>query len=263
MKKTLPLNPDGTVDFSKVDPSNDFDLFPKMFSSIDDIEKFVYENRYELPLIRDIIDHLKKDKLELTPTETKWYSDEMFDYIYDVYRVPIPQTKQEVFNWLTDYVSEYLRNYGFEYFKKESFRNCKMNYDTQVRFDNFTKERGISVKDNSLLPKEINYYPDIPTDLSHYNDYYICNKETVIEQFWIRSATYGIPFWVAAEKEAYMRVWVFPTYVYIFGHDDYSWTLETKTEQEAKEFSHYLKCGAPVWNFEYASTIHKDLEFTN
>jgi len=262
-KKKLPLNPDGSVDFTKIDPSNDFDLFPPMFSCPEDIEKFIHEENLQWVLlsVTDILQARKNKKLEITPTEDQFYFGAMFDYIYDVFRVPVPETRIKVKDWLDEYVCENLRLYGFEYFKKVSFDRVRRDFDRKVRFEKFITERNIDFKGKEVI-REINCYREIPVG-ENWGDFHVCYKPELIEQFWIRSSMIYCPFWMPSEEEAYMRVWVFPDRVYIFGQDDASWTLTTNNEEKSKEFARYLKCTAPVWNFEYIELIHPELKFTN
>lgn len=265
-KKTLPLNPDGSVDFSKVDPHNDFHLFPKIYQCPEDIEKFILEENLkdELPLIVDILKCRKTKKLGITTTEDKWYFDELFDYIYDVFRIPLPETKKQVKDWLDVYVTEHLRIYGFSYFKEQSFKNVRQSYKQKKDFQERMKAWPELLKGNVLSLQEINYTNDIGVGEGNCNSYYLSSNPDIIEQFWIKSDLIaGQPRCIEETNEAYMRVWVYPDRVYIFGCDDMSWTLTTKNAEESKDFACFLKCAAPVWNFCYPELIHPNLEFTN
>lgn len=261
IKKELPRLSDGTIDYSKIDLAEDFGLFPKLFSTPDDIEKFIIDNNVDVPLTKDILKHLKGIKLSITPTEKKFYSEAMFDYIYDVFRIPVPETTKKVIDWLNDWVEDNLRESGFAYFKKHSYESLRDHYNTQLHLKSILEKYHYEQGADSILP-EINFFNDI--ELDHSKDYYISKAENIVEQFWIRSdMNSGQPVWIKKENEAYMRVHVYPDRVYIFGCDDMSWTFKARIREDALEFSQYLKCAAPVWNFNYRKLIHPNLEFTN
>ena len=55
-KTELPRLPNGEIDFSQVDPSNDFRLFPKIFSTPEDIYDFIIKESLELPFLRELLE---------------------------------------------------------------------------------------------------------------------------------------------------------------------------------------------------------------
>ena len=245
-------------DLSKVDIGNDFRDFPQLYKTPNDIEKFIAEHKLNVPVLSNVLKLRKGTKLGLTPTEDKMLFEDLFDYIYDVFRVPVEETYKSMKDWLVNYIEGKLVMNGVNGLKQDYYTNSgklehyKMAMDTAKCF----KEEGLVYRN---APKEINYFTDVKVE---HPDYYNRTRETIIESFWIKTdRNSNQP--VIVGKEAYSRVHVYPDRVYIFGCDDSSYTLETKTEQEAKDFAHLLKCAAPVWNFTYAKYIHKDLKFTN
>ncbi len=242
-------------DLSKVDISNDFRDFAQLYKSPEDIEEFIKVRNIsaQLPCLMNILELRKTGKIEVTPTELKFYFDSMFDYIYDVYRVPVEETYVQMERWL-EYIEKELVYNGFRWAIAHAFDNLRSRYMTAVRLNKFF--------DETPTPRNpcpvINYYKKIECSDE---DYYKCKTPGLIEEFWIKSDQWsGQP--VTVGDESYMRVWVRPTNVYIFGCDDMSYTL-TGTREEMEEFSDYLKKASPVWNFSYTRLIHPKLEFTN
>jgi hypothetical protein len=242
-------------DLSKVDISNDFRDFPQLYSCPEDIEKFIIEHKIDAPVLSRILQLRKGTLLGLTPTEDKFIFEEFFDYVYDVFRVPVPETYKRMKEWLTDYLEGQLVMRGIEGIKERAYDSVKHSFDVKLRFVEFCEEEKIPCK-RPLT--EINYFKEIEkTNINGSK-----TDPDLIEYFYIKTDSHGIqPFRV--DGEYYARVNVYPDRVYICGCDDFSWTLTTKNENEAKGFARYLKCAAPVWNFCYPKTIHKDLEFTN
>ena len=248
-------------DLSKVDIGNDFRDFPQLYKTPNDIEKFIAEHKLNVPVLSNVLKLRKGIKLDLTPTEDKMLFGDFFDYIYDVFRVPVKQTYEGMKNWLVDYLEEKLVMGGIDGMKHDYYMEVINRYDSKLSMNNFfnkfCSKKGVDSTRRTL--EEINYFLDVKVE---HPDYYNRTREKIIESFWIKNdRNSNQP--VKVGNEAYSRVHVYPDRVYIFGCDDSSYTLETKTEQEAKDFAHLLKCAAPVWNFTYAKYIHKDLKFTN
>lgn len=239
-------------DLSKVDISEDFRRFPPLFSSPDDIEQFIHKRNLSYPVIQNLLKLRKENKLSITPTESSFYFASLFDYIYDVYRVPVEATYKGTEGFL-DYIEGELVHNGFSSIAKKSYERLPDNWETLKRLNAFLRKRA--------KPKFINYYTDIGLSEKE-NSYYLSADPELIEQFWIRSSLCGGQPQVIGD-EAYMRVYVYPNRVYIFGCDDCSYTLTVKSKKAAKDFVNYLKSMAPVWNFSYSKLIHEDLEFTN
>lgn len=240
-------------DLSKVDISEDFMRFPPLFSSPDDIENFIHSRNLSYPVLQNLLRLRKENKLDITPTESNFYFAELFSYIYDVYRVPVEETYKGAQKFL-DYIESYLVDSGFDLVIKKSYERLLEDWETRKRLYAFLGRR-------RSKPEFINYYTEIGLNEKE-NSYYLCSKSELIEQFWIRSCRHsGQPQIVG--DEAYMRVYVYPNRVYIFGCDDCSYTLTVKGQKSAKDFANYLKSMAPVWNFSYCKLIHSDLKFTN
>lgn len=251
MLKSIPYNPDGSIDYSKVDIHNDFGLFPAIFSSPIDIEQFICRREVNVPTLSALLTLRRKGKLEFTPTELKFYFDQMFNYIYDVYRIPIEQTYVDTEKWL-DYINLSLVHGGFDYFISNIY-SCGLwsHFLMGQRLNAHLKKYG---KDSQ--PELINYH----TDISEKSSYYVSERST-IEQFWIKTGQFGEP--VGVDNEYYMRVWVFADHVYIFGCDDCSYMFKGESEEKNKEFALFLKVAVPVWNFKYFKSFHSKLEFSN
>ena len=243
------------TDLSKVDISNEFRDFPRLYNSPADIERFITEHKVQVPVLSRILQLRKGTTLGLTPTEDSFIFEEFFSYIYDVFRVPVPETYKRMTEWLSDYLEGQLIMRGIEGIKERAYDNVRQSYEAHLRFMEIFKDNPRIIEKRKR--KEINNFPTIGTDaaIDKAND-------RVLETFFIKTDSHGIqPFRV--KDEAYARVDVYKDRVYICGCDDFSWTLNTKTAQTARDFARYLKCAAPVWNFCYPKTIHKDLEFTN
>ena len=244
-------------DLSKVDIGNDFADFPALYDTPDDIEKYIKQRKLNAPVLLNMLKLRKGTLLGLTPTEDEFLFDNLFRYIYDVFRVPVEETYKKMDDWLTDYIEGELVLGGLDLVKKNAYEGVSQRYDAHKRFDEFCDEKELPSK---RFLKEINCFNKIKVDHADYYDW--SKKPNLIESFWIKTDRNSIQP-VDVGDEAYARVHVFPDRVYIGGCDDCSWTLYTETEQEAKDFSKYLKCAAPVWNFSYPTTIHRKLEFTN
>lgn len=234
----------------KVNISTDFEKYPRLFTTPEDIERHIATYDLDLPVLNNLLKMRKEKRLDLTPTEVEFYFQSMFHYIYDVFRVPVPETFDKLNGWL-NYIEINLTCNGLRWAIDDAYDSTRVGYDSWARF---YKMRVSFIK--NYHPEVINCYQEIDCDHGEKD-----NKD-VIEAFWIRSdRTSGQPF--DAGDEAYMRVWVFPKRVYIFGCDDCSFTLTTDNEEESKTFAMYLKCAAPVWNFSNLKYIHHELEFTN
>lgn len=232
---------------------NDFMKYPAIFKTPQDIRDFIIERNIEAPITLRFIELCEQNKLDWTPTETAFYCEQFFDYIYDVFRVPVEQTFINAAKWIVEFnESIILQEEGVHGVIALAYRNVYYNFQPWPRMREFTKGRN--------EPKIINYITDIPT-----GDYYLYNRDDQVkEQFWIRSSRRnGQPEIIG--DEAYMRVWVFSDKVYIFGCDDCSYTVESKDAKELEDFVLQLKCAAPVWNFDhdFLKEIHPKLEFTN
>lgn len=238
----------------EVDPNREFNDYPKIFSSVADIEAFIeFRNlKDRLPILSAVLKLRRDNKLDLTPTENKFYFDSLFGYIYDVYRIPTEQNYQNIIQWL-EHLEDELVWGGINYIIKDCYDNVGLCFYTFFRFH--------SNPILKLSPKIINYYTEIG-DIEH-SDYYKSKKSDVIEQFWIKSdRNSGQP--VIVGDEAYMRVHVYKDRVYILGCDDFSWTYYTKENKPtAEDFAFYLKSAAPVWNFMFTKCFGKNFEFTN
>jgi hypothetical protein len=244
-KKEPAKLPNGEIDCLQVDVHNDFRLFDKLFNCVEDIEKFIVDYKVDVPVLNRVLQLRKNNELELTPTETQFYFDNLFDYIYDVYRIPVEYTYVKTKNWL-EYIESELVNSGMNGVKIDSYNELYYRWEMESRYDESLQ----------VHPKElINYH----TDIGETNPYYNCSN--AIESFWIKTGSNGQP--VGVDDEYYMRVCVKDNSVYIFWCDDCSWTLYTKDVEESKRFALYLKTYAPVWNFSYPQLIHPKLEFTN
>jgi hypothetical protein len=254
-KKDYPRLSNGEIDYSKVDAGNCFRDFPKIYSTVEDIEEFILHKNCYYPVLMNLLKLRKENKLNLTPTEDAFYFENLFDYIYDVYRIPTEETYKKVAEWL-QHIEYSLVFSGLSYVKCNSYESVRSNWEAKVRLAEFAKESGI--KNTKFDLKEINCFIDIGEN----NDFYNRKDPKLIESFWIKCDKCVIQPIIKGD-EAYARVHVYPERVYICGCDDSSYTLFTKTKKEAKEFALYLKCAAPVWNFRYTNIIHHKLEFTN
>ncbi len=251
MKKVLPTLPNGKIDFSKIDRHNDFGLFPALYSTPEDIKKFIAERNLDVPVLTNILKLRRENKLDLTPTESLFYFQELFQYIYDVFRIPDEETYKDVEKWLF-YIETCLVNGGLKHIIEEVF-----SFSTK-RYMSFKQAfKGMGMRKNQPI---INCYEDIEVKNKDY--YEPSSSETLLHKFWIKSSRReGQPELIG--EEAYMRVFVYPERVYIFGCDDCSYTLMTNESKERDEFVVYLKSAAPVWHFGYLSYIHPELKFTN
>lgn len=223
------------MDIDKTEDLRKFYKLPKLFSSIEDITRFIDDhsdvNRY--PVLLNLLKLRNSNALELTPTESEFYFYRLFEYIYDVYRVPNEETFNKVIEWL-DGIESRLVYSGMSGVIGWAYMSIKTNFN-------------IAYETAKTLEIEYegdynNFYTDIPTRNS---DYYI--RKGVKEQFWVKSSKYsGQP--VLVGDEAYMRVIVYDDHVYIFGCDDsaYGWKGD-----DVNKFVLYLKHAAPVWNFGY------------
>jgi hypothetical protein len=253
-KKTNP-SPKKVVDLSKVDISNDFRDFPQLYSTPEDIQKYIGERKLDVPVLSHILKLRETGKLDATPTELEFYFAELFDYIYDVYRVPVPETYRRMDDWLQHIELELVYG-GFAHVRAHAYEFALNRYRTHKESEAIFKDIGV---ERDPLP-QINCVTKL--EIEHHPQFYISTNPKLIESFWIHSSRHsGQPERVG--DEAYMRVHVYPDRVYIMGCDDCSYTLRTKNADEAKAFAEYLKTAAPVWCFGNFKQIHKDLEFTN
>lgn len=255
MKKKYEKLPNGEIDYSKVDLGNDFRDYPQIFNTPEDIEKIIKERGWVYPVLQNLLNLMKVNRFDLTPTEAKFYLEELFDYIYDVYRVPTEKTYVGVAKWL-DHIENSLVFSGLSFVIDNAFQHVYDAYHTRLSTEKFFKENNIAR--NVAKLESINYFTDIGIN----EDYYNRTRENVIESFWIKTSRRAIQP-VLVGDEAYARVHVYPDRVYIFGCDDSSYTLTTTTREEAIDFATYLKCASPVWCFSKPSLIHDRLEFTN
>jgi len=248
----LPKLSNGQIDYSKIDRHNDFHLLPALYSSPEDIEKFIKDRGLSFPVLSNLLKLRREDKLNLTPTESEFYFQELFGYIYDVYKVPDEKTYKDVEKWL-EHIESQIVTGGLSAVIAEAFEFATNRYRTQMDFSKIMKRVHPSTK-------VINYYEDIGE--VKYKNYYEPNR-SVLDKFWIKCSRWaGQP--VTVGDESYMRVWVFEDQVYIFGCDDCSYTLYCKNDVKKREdFVRKLKCMVPVWNFNYLNSIHEELEFTN
>jgi hypothetical protein len=255
LKNDLPKLPDGEIDLSKVDISNDFIHFPPLYQTPEDIAKFIQDNNCDFPIIMELLNRRKNNKLDITPAEDKFYFDNLFSYVYDVFRIPVPETTEQMISWL-EYISDSLLETGFNQTKKDSFESAGRSFDMMKRQDEFFKnyDGKLSKKARKSVLVDINYHTEILTDDP---EYYNGNPEKVVEQFWIKSDRHRQP--VIVGDEAYMRVWVYDDHVYIFGCDDMSWSFNSSKPEELADFVKYLKQAAPVWNFCFPKLINKEL----
>jgi hypothetical protein len=244
---------DPNLDPKSINIHNDFMDYPAIFKTPHDIEDFIIERDIEAPITLRFIQLCDENRLDWTPTETAFYCQRFFSYIYDVYRVPIEQTFINTAKWIVEFNENILQEKGVRGVISLAYQNIYDFFQPRLMVREFTKNK----RD---YPKIINYITDI-----HTPDYYIsAHEEKVKEQFWIRSSRRnGQPEIIG--DEAYMRVWVFRDKVYIFGCDDCSYTVESKDAKELEDFVLQLKCAAPVWNFDHdlLKEIHPKLEFTN
>jgi hypothetical protein len=250
--KTFPIE---NIDLSEVDIGNDFRDFPQIFSQVSDIEDFIEFKNLDLPMLKGLLKYRRENKLYLTPTESKFYFDDMFDYIYDVYRVPVEETYKNVEKWL-EHLESQIASGGLHWIINTAYETVTTYYRSFKSVNQILKKK--------IQVKIINYYSDIGIDSKELG-YYIHIKPEIIEQFWIKSSNNMQP--VDGGDEAYMRVIVYPDRVFIFGSDDCSWTYKALNEEDSKEFANFLKTAAPVWNFGYTNVFIQSFggkfEFTN
>lgn len=246
---------------SALDDHIEFMKLPPLYKSPEDISKFIKEHGCSFPVLENLLKMRAENKLKeaLTPTEIKFFFDEVFDYIYDVYKRPNEETYKGVKDYLS-YIENNLTFGGVGGVKIQLIQQVLTSYrsmaDMVARFNDFFGPKGKRRK----RIKKINYYKNIGN--VRYPEFYESKDKDLIESFWIKSDLHtGQPAHV--DGEAYMRVHVFPNRVYIFGCDDCSYTLQTKTKKEAKEFAKFLKCAMPFWDFGDLYSIHPKLEFTN
>ncbi len=241
------------IDLKKVDIHNHFRDFKPIFSNPQDIEDFIEWKDLKLPILKEFL-RLRKSKTELglTPTESEFYFNNLFDYIYDVYRIPVEETYTSTIGWLK-YLESKLVHHGLDGIIGDVYQRVFSDWESRKFLTRVLKK--LNKPDKREV---INYH----TDIGEPSDYYISKKAELIESFWIKSSRYaGQP--VCIEEEAYMRVHVYPEKVYIFGCDDSSYTYTAENEENSKEFANLLKCAAPVWNFAFANGFGKQFEFTN
>jgi hypothetical protein len=230
---------------------NKFRSFDPIFKSSNDIFDFIKERKLNVPVLTNLLELKFSNRLEMTPTEIEFYFDSMFDYVYDVFRVPHEYTYKETEKWL-DYINSKLFLDGINGIIKEEQESAVTKYKTRLEINKL-----LFTLDVYRYPKEINYHLNVCD-----SPYYIREDTNIIESYWIKSSMdAGQP--EVINNEAYMRVHVYPDRVYIYGCDDCSYTLDSDNIEELKEFSKLLKCAAPVWNFNYIKSIHPKLEFTN
>lgn len=245
---------DPKLDPSKVDIHNDFGNYPKLFKTPNDIGIFIRERDCDFPVLKNLLNLRDLNRLNLTPTESEFLFDEFFDYIYDVYTIPIEQTFIDAEKFL-EYLELTLVEGGLISMMNNAYEKVSSRFETSNYIRNSLKEIGVKRK----KPKVINRHKNIGN--VKYPEAYNSTQKSIKEQFWIKSSRRaGQP--VNVGEEAYMRVWVYNDRVYIFGCDDCSYTL-TGNKQELKDFVFKLKVAAPVWNFSFPKYIHPKLEFTN
>ena len=253
-KKEYPKLANGEIDYSKVDISNDFRDFPQLYSKVEDIENFILSRNCCFPVLNNLLKLRKEKKIDITPTEDKFYFDGLFHYIYDVFRVPTKKTYERVQDWL-GYIERNLVYGGFSHVEGTAYNSVRQSFKVKIDMNDFYKEKNLG-KFRDI--KEINCFHDIGVNKEFYNS----PSPKLIESFWIKCDKHVIQPIIVGD-EAYARVHVYPERVYIFGCDDSSYSLLNTTEKEAKDFAFYLKCAAPVWNFKFIKVIHPKLEFTN
>jgi hypothetical protein len=245
----------------KIDISSCYKNYPALFSTPADIAKYIVDHKVDAPVLLHFIKLLgeKDNTLGLTPTEKKFYFDRFFDYVYDVFRVPVPETYERMTPWLEDYLEGKLILGGLDNVIKSAYESIYRHYEHRLNFLEICNKHNLEMEQE--FP-EINCFTSIEVN-GKVMDYGKDFEQDVIEQFWIRSDYHGGQPYITNDGEAYMSVTVYSDRVYICGCDDFSWTLYTKSQKESKKFAHYLKCAAPVWNFNHVKLIHPKLEFTN
>lgn len=218
-----------------LDELKQFYKLKKLFSSIEDITRFIDDhsdvNRY--PVLLNLLKLRNSNALELTPTESEFYFYRLFEYIYNVYRIPNKETFNNVIDWL-DGIESRLVHSGMSGVIEWAYMSVNTRFDSAYT----TAE----ILETEYEGDHNNFYTNIPTRNS---DYYV--RKNAKEQFWVKSSRWtGQP--VNVDDEAYMRVIVYDDHVSIFGCDDvaYSWSGDDITK-----FVLYLKHAAPVWNFGY------------
>lgn len=217
----------------KVEEIEKFYKLPKLFSSVEDITTFInnHSDTSRYPVLLNLLKLRSSNGLELTPTESEFYFYRLFEYIYDVYRIPNEETFNNVIDWLDDIESRLVHS-GMSGVIEWAYMSINSRFDSA-----YTTSEILEIEYEGDYN---NFYTNIPTRNS---DYYV--RKNAKEQFWIKSSKYiGQP--VEIGDEAYMRVIVYDDHVYIFGCDDaaYSWV-----GPDINKFVLYLKHAAPVWNF--------------
>jgi len=258
MKKQSLKFPIRDIDLRKVNPANDFRDFPAIFQTPDDIKEFIEERQLDLPVLSNLLKLRKLKQLNFTQIEDQFYFAELFDYIYDVYRVPIEDTYVKTAEWLSG-IERSLVYGGVSHMVRHAYEFAMNRYQSKLDVEKFMadfyKEHKVERQNQEDL---INYH----TDIGEANEFYHRPQANVLESFWIKTdSCSGQP--LRKGDDYYMRVHVYPERVYIFGCDDTSYTLETKNQKEAQDFAKLLKTAAPTWDFNYAKLIHPQLEFTN
>lgn len=238
---------DKSIDLSKIDIHEDFGNYPAIFKTPEDIQEFIVERNLKAPVLLNLLKLRSERKLELTPTEIEFYFTELFHYIYDVYRIPIEDTYIAAQNWIEEYVEKELVMGGLNWAIDSVYCSAEVAFECS-----YTVGRILDRKEQNI----INCH-NIPTD-----KYYTAQKDSIIDQFWIKTSSAGQP-----EKfgdEYYMRVYHWPDRIYIFGCDDCSYTYEGN-EEELQKLAYKLKTAAPVWNFSpnLLEYIHARLYFSN
>ncbi len=253
-KSDLPLLSNGDIDYSKIDIINDFHLLPQIFKTPDDIEKYIIDRNLSCPVLKNLLILRRENKLDLTPTETEVYFDSFFDYIYDVFRVPVEETWKRMDKWLYEYLENEVVFGGLTAVRDNYFDNRKSNFKLLKDFVKITTEEWCPI---------INYVESIG-DLDWTVNNGLDSSPDLLEHFYIKSGQQGgQPFIDEETGEAYMGVRVKKDNVYIYGCDDMSYTYFADTEKESLEFADFLKRFCHVYNFGNYKEIHTKLEFTN
>lgn len=218
-----------------VDELKQFYKLPKLFSSIEDITRFIDDHsdvtRY--PVLLNLLKLRNSNDLELTPTESEFYFYKLFSYIYEVHRIPNEETFNNVIEWL-DGIESDLVHKGLSHVIEWAYMSVNTRFGSAYRAAKYIGKK--------YTGDYHNFYKNLPL---RNPDYY--NRDNATEQFWVKSSKYsGQP--VLVGDEAYMRVIVYDDHVYIFGCDDsaYGWKGD-----DVNKFVLYLKHAAPVWNFGY------------
>lgn len=242
-KKEIPRLENGEVDYSQVDVHNDFRLFPKIFNTPADILNFIQKENVDAPILSKIIQKADNKELEWSDVERDYYLGEFFDYIYDVFRIPVDYTIQETKKWIL-YLEATVLWEGISGIERRAYESV---FYKIISFE-CADRIGILDKTQPVINHHVLNIDGNQTD--------------GINSFFIKSdSKAGQPY--EFEGESYMRVIVREDSVYISGCDDMSWTLPVKNKEEAENFAEYLKRAAPIWNFQYVKLIHHGLIFTN